>query len=446
MTTWIERDLSRLWHPFTQMKEAQDTPPILIKRAQGLRLYDDQDRWYYDTISSWWCNIHGHNHPHIRAAIEKQLKELDHIQFSGFTHRPAIELAERLVALTPAGLDRVFYSDNGSTAVECALKMSLQYWRNSGRPDKQRFICLDHGYHGDTVGAMSVGGRSVFNQAFAPMLFDTDQMPTPYCYRCPVNQDKDSCNLACIKPLEEKLSQAHAQTAAIILEPLLLAAGGMIVYPPAYLRRVAELAHQYHIHLILDEVATGFGRTGTMFACEQAEVVPDFLCLSKGLTSGTLPFAATLTTEDVYAAFYDDYVKHKTFYHGHTYTANPLGCAAALATLDIFKEDDTLEQARPLMERLSAAQDDFRQLSLVGDVRGLGMVMACELVQDKQTKQSFLAERRLGKQVYERGLKEQLVLRPLGDIIYLFLPLAATAEQLETILERTYGVLAVLKA
>jgi len=441
MTSWLDRDLAVNWHPYTQMQECQEYPPLLIERAEGMVLYDNQGKAYWDTVSSWWCNVHGHNHPRIRQAIDRQLRTLDHVLFAGFTHKPAIALAERLVALTPSSLERVFFTDNGSTAVESALKMSLQFWCNTGQKQKQGFVCFDHGYHGDTIGAMSVAGISAFNQAFTPLMFESQRIPTPYCYRCPRACTTGHCDLSCLEPLETLLAQSHETLAGVIMEPLLLAAGGMIVYPPRYLRSVAQLTQKYGVHLILDEVATGFGRTGTMFACEQAGVAPDFICLSKGLTGGTLPLAATLTTETVYEAFLGPYDRYRTFYHGHTFTANPVGCAAALACLDIFEEEQTLAQAAPRMARLQAEAQRFADLPAVGNVRGIGMVVAFELVQDKQSKEPFANIRALGLDIYRRGLEAGLILRPLGAVSYLFLPLITTDADLDAILERTYQVL-----
>ena len=441
MTDWIQRDLRTLWHPFTQMKDCETLPPVMIVKAEGLKLYDDQGRAYDDTISSWWCNIHGHNHPTIRKAVMQQLETLDHVLFAGFTHRPAIELAERLVDITPENLNRVFFSDNGSTAVEVALKMSLQYWRNGGHPEKCRFLSLDKAYHGDTVGAMSVSGRGLFTQAFTPMMFDPLEVPTPYAYRCPEASCSGKCNLRCIQSVELLLSRRHQEIAAIILEPLLLAAGGMIVYPADYLKKAAELAERFDVHLILDEVATGFGRTGRMFACEHAGVTPDFMCLSKGLTSGTLPLAVTLTTEHIYEAFYDDYEAFKTFYHGHTYTANPIGCAAALATLDIFNQEHTLERVRELVPYFHHRMQAFDTLPAVGDVRMIGLVGAVELVQDRAAKTPFELSRRVGLDIFTQGLKEGLILRPLGNVVYLYLPLCVTRDDLESILDRMYGII-----
>jgi adenosylmethionine-8-amino-7-oxononanoate transaminase len=416
MDNWIQRDLAHLWHPYTQMKDCETLPPVLIDRAQGLKLYDDTGKFYYDTISSWWCNIHGHNHPHIRQAITKQLATLDHVIFAGFTHKPAIELGERLVDITAPNLTRVFYSDNGSTAVEVALKMALQYWRNRGDHAKTRFVCFDRAYHGDTVGAMSVSGDSAFNQVFKPMLFNTFKVPTPYCYRCPMGQEEAHCHMECLDALEDVLKENSDTLAAMIVEPLLLGAAGMVMYTPEYLRRVAELTQKYKVLLILDEVATGFGRTGKMFAYEHARIEPDLLCLSKGLTSGTLPFAATLTTDEVYSAFYGDYSENKTLYHGHTYAANPLGCAAALASLEVFGLENTLEHVQPLIQQFHAGLARFGALDCVGEVRMLGMVGALELVCDKGDKTPFAKEKRIGLRIFQEGLRRQLILRPMGDV------------------------------
>jgi adenosylmethionine-8-amino-7-oxononanoate aminotransferase len=441
MTDWIKKDLKYIWHPYTQMKDCRKYPPILIERAKGAKLYDDKGNFYYDTISSWWCNVHGHNHPKIKAAIRKQLNSLDHTLFAGFTHKPAVLLAEKLVSITPKNLTKVFFSDNGSTAVETALKMSFQYWRNIGRKTKTKFLSLDLAYHGDTIGAMSLGGDTVFNRAFDILRFDSFKVPTPYCYRCPLGKQRTSCSIDCIKPLQSTLKKHKDKIAAIILEPLLLAAGGMIVYPVEYLKQAAALAKKYNVHLILDEVATGFGRTGRMFACQHASVQPDFICLAKGITSGTLPFAATLTTDKIYNAFYDDYEKFKTFYHGHTYTANPLGCAAALATLEIFEQEKTLQRIKPLIRLFRREMEKFRELPFVGDVRCIGLVGAVELVRDKKTKKPFDVKERIGQRIFEKSLKEHLILRSLGNVIYLFLPLCVTERQFQDIFKKIFGVI-----
>jgi len=424
------------------MKDCRQSPPILIEKADGIKLYDDKGRFYYDTISSWWCNVHGHNHPRVKSAIKKQLDLLEHVLFAGFTHKPAIQLSEKLVNLTRGKLTKVFFSDNGSTSVEVALKMSFQYWHNIGKVKKSRFIALDYGYHGDTIGAMSVSGVDLFNEIFSPLFFSSFKVASPYCYRCPVSRDRSACGISCIKPLEKILMEKSEQIAAIILEPMVMAAGGMIVYPKEYLQRVVTLVKKYNVHLILDEVATGFGRTGKMFAYEYInDIRPDFLCLSKGITAGYLPLAVTLTTDKIYRAFYADYNKKKTFFHGHTYTANPISCAAALASLEVFKEEKTLDKMKETIFVFHQGLERFRALPLAGDVRYLGLIGAIELVRDKKTKKGFESERRIGPEIYKKGLKRNLVLRPLGDIIYLFLPLCINKNEVNDILDRAYSVI-----
>ncbi|MEK6732674.1 MAG: adenosylmethionine--8-amino-7-oxononanoate transaminase [Candidatus Omnitrophota bacterium] len=435
---WIRKDLKFIWHPYTQMKDCRKTPPILIEKAKGLKLYDHQGNFYYDTISSWWCNVHGHNHPEIKRAVKKQLDSLEHVLFAGFTHKPAILLAEKLISIAPKNLTKVFFSDNGSTSVEVALKMSFQYWQNVGKIKKTRFIALDHGYHGDTIGAMSVSGVNLFNEIFSPMFFPSFKVPSPYCYRCPMGKNRPACKIDCIKPLEKLLEEKSEACSAIIIEPLVLAAGGMIIYPKEYLLKVAKLAKTYNIHLIVDEVATGFGRTGKMFACDHVDIQPDFMCLSKGITSGYLAFAATLTTNKIYEAFYDDLEKKKTFYHGHTFTGNPVASSCALASLRVFEEENTLDQMKDLILFFHKGLEKFRGLGLVGDVRYLGMIGALELVKNKCTKEMFNFKERVGFKIYKEGLKRNLVLRPLGNIIYLFLPLCVKKKELEYILDNTY--------
>ena len=441
MDKWIKKDLKYIWHPYTQMKDCKKFPPILIEKAKGIKLYDNKGNCYYDTISSWWCNIHGHSHPEINKAIKEQLNSFEHVLFAGFTHKPAIKLAEQLVNITPDNLTKVFFSDNGSTAVEVALKMSFQYWQNIGKKKKTKFLSLDSGYHGDTIGAMSVSGIDLFNKVFSPLFFKSFKVPSPYCYRCPVGKSRSSCSIECINYLEAILKKKSKEIAALILEPMVMASGGMIIYPSSYLKKVSRLAKKYNIHLILDEVASGFGRTGKMFACEHAKVKPDFICLSKGITSGYLPFAATLTTNKVYNAFYADYQNKKTFYHGHTYTANPISAAAALASLKIYKQEDTLNKVNKLMPLFHKRLEAFRDLPLVGDVRYIGMIGVIELVKNKKTKELFGLDERIGLEVYEKGLKQGLILRPLGSIVYFFLPLSIKKYQLSSILKKTFKII-----
>lgn len=433
---WIRSDLRHNWHPYTQMSTLVSDPPMLVDRAEGLFLFDAAGNRYYDAISSWWCLVHGHGHPRIREAVARQMERLDHVLFAGVTHEPAVRLAARLSALAPEGLSRVFFSDNGSTAVEVALKMSLQCWRNLGREERTGFVCLDHGYHGDTTGCMSVSGVEAFLRAFRPILFPARRVPAPYCYRCPAGKTYPGCGVSCADAIGDALRESGETTAAVILEPLLLGAGGMIVYPPEYLSRAAALAGEHGVHLIVDEVATGFGRTGTMFACGRAGVSPDFLCLSKGLTGGTMPLAATLTTAEVYDSFLGAPDGGKTFYHGHTYTANPIGCAAALASLDLIEENGLVENVVRLSPRLAEGVRALSDLPAVGDVRGIGTVAALELVSDKGTKVPMPAVAPQFREIRREGLRRGLFLRPLGNVVYLFLPQAVTMEALDDILER----------
>ncbi|MEW6719836.1 MAG: adenosylmethionine--8-amino-7-oxononanoate transaminase [Thermodesulfobacteriota bacterium] len=425
-----------VWHPYTQMSTLAADPSLRIERAEGLFLYDTDGNRYYDAISSWWCVVHGHGHPRIREAAARQMERLDHVLFAGVTHEPAERLAARLSAIAPGGLSRVFFSDNGSTAVEVALKMSLQYRRNAGEERRTGFVCLDRGYHGDTTGCMSVSGVEAFLRSFLPILFPSRRVPAPCCYRCPAGKSHPGCDAACLRFLEEALEEEKGRTTAVILEPLLMAAGGMIVYPPEYLAGAARLARAFGAQLIVDEVATGFGRTGTMFACEQAGVSPDFLCLSKGIAAGTIPFAATLTTDAVHEAFLGEPDSGKTFYHGHTYTANPVGCAVANASLDLFEENALLENVRAVAPRLGGAFRSFAGLPGVGDVRHIGMVAALEMVKDRKTKEPLPGTDPLFRAVRREGLRRGLLLRPLGNVIYLFLPQCTTPAELEDILDR----------
>ncbi|MFH1394610.1 MAG: adenosylmethionine--8-amino-7-oxononanoate transaminase [Candidatus Omnitrophota bacterium] len=441
MNSFIEKDLKYMWHPYTQMKDCEQMPPILVEKAEGIKIYDTNGNFYYDTISSWWCNVHGHNHPVIKDAIKKQLDQFEHVLFAGFTHKPAVELAERLIEITPKNLQRVFFSDNGSTSVEVAMKMSFQYWKNVNKKGRNFFISLDKGYHGDTIGAMSVSGVDLFNKKFEKLFFKTFKAPTPYCYRCPVGAKKNECALECLSKMEDILKREADRISAIIIEPILMGAGGMIIYPAAYLKGVWELSKKYDVHLIVDEVATGFGRTGKMFASEHAEVSPDFMCLSKGITSGYLPLGVTLMTERIFNSFYDDFDKLKTFYHGHTYTANPISCAAAVAAVDLFKKENTLENVREIGIKLQAFLSTMAELAIVGDVRTIGAVGVMELVRNKDTKEYFSSTKRIGLEVYRLGLKKNLLLRPLGDIIYFFLPLSISQVELKDIFCRTAEVM-----
>lgn len=435
-STLLELDRRHLWHPYTQHKDYEDSHMLFIDHADGMFLYDERGKAYYDTISSWWCILHGHNCSEIKEAVRQQMDSLEQVHFAGTTHAPGIRLAQKLVALTPKHLTRVFFSDNGSTSCEIAVKMSFQYWQQMGQTKRQGIISLERGYHGDTLGTMSMGGTPQFHSVFAPLLFSTYKLPSPYCYRCQYDKQPETCRFACLKPLEDLLAEKGDEIACLIIEPLLQAAGGMITYPLDYLIRLEQLVKKAGIHLIFDEVATGFGRTGRMFALEHTNSKPDFLCLSKGLTAGFLPMAATLTTEEIFCAFYDDYSKGKTFFHGHTFSGNPLAASAAIASLNIFEKNHVLADLPQKIELLQQGARTFSTLPFIGDVRGIGMIVAFELVQDKTTKAPFSPNLRIGFRIYQEGLKHGLILRPLGDVTYLFLPLSVTKDEIIDILSR----------
>ncbi|MHC5541974.1 adenosylmethionine--8-amino-7-oxononanoate transaminase, partial [Singulisphaera rosea] len=375
-------DHAHLWHPFTAQADWAAAEPLIIERGEGVYLFDVQGRRYLDGVSSLWCNVHGHRHPALDAAIREQLDKVAHSTLLGVSHPTAIELARKLVELAPEGLTRVFFSDDGATAVEVALKMAFQYWRQKPDPEpkRTRFLALGGAYHGDTLGDVSVGGVDRFHAMFGPLLFPALRAPSPHCYRCPLELQHPDCGKACLAEVDRLLSAHPGEVAAIVVEPLVQGAAGMIVHPPDYLRGLRELCTKHDVLLIADEVAVGFGRTGTLFACEQEGVTPDLLCLAKGLTGGYLPLAATLTTERVYSAFYGTIADGKTFYHGHTFGGNPLGAAVALANLQVFEDESTLEALEPKIARLTERLEEFRGLPHVGDARQRGLIAGIELV------------------------------------------------------------------
>ncbi|MBI2264034.1 MAG: adenosylmethionine--8-amino-7-oxononanoate transaminase, partial [Armatimonadetes bacterium] len=383
--TWGEKDKQYLWHPFTQMQDWVAGDPLIVAEGKGARLIDIEGREYFDGVSSLWVNVHGHRHPRIDQAVSSQLGRIAHSTMLGLTHVPAIRLAERLVSLAPEGLSRVFYSDSGSEAVEIALKMAFQYWRLKGRGSKSRFLALRNAYHGDTLGAVSVGGIDLFHSLFRPLLFDAMHAPSPYCYRCSLSKERESCRLACADVLEKLLGAHRYEIAAMIMEPLVQGASGMIVAPSGYLKRVREMCDRHEVLLITDEVATGFGRTGRMFASEHEGISPDILALAKGLTGGYLPLAATITTERIYEAFLGEFEEMKTFFHGHSYTGNPLACASAIANLEVFEAERTLEHVRKAAVFLHREMESFHRLRHVGDIRQCGLMVGIELVLKRDT-------------------------------------------------------------
>lgn len=431
-----EKDRRYVWHPFTQMQDWLQDEPLIIESAQDNYLIDINGKRYLDGVSSLWTNVHGHRRPEIDEAIRRQLDRVAHSTLLGLANVPSIELAERLVQLTPASLEKVFYSDSGSTAVEIGLKIAYQYWQHRGRPEKQRFVALAEAYHGDTIGSVSVGGIDLFHRLFRSLLFETHHVPTPYWYRSPLASDPDECRDLCLLALERTLSQHGHEIAAFVVEPLVQGAAGMITQPKGYLRRAAELCRAHDVLLVCDEVATGFGRTGTLFACTQEGVSPDILCLAKGLTGGYLPLAATLTSESVFAAFLGKHSEQKTFFHGHTYTGNPLACAAALASLDVFENDRTLEKLSEkirLLSRLLA--EEIAPLPHVGQVRQCGTMIGIELVSDRSRKTEYPYEAAMGARVCRAARQHGVLLRPLGSVIVLMPPLSITSEEIRTLIQ-----------
>ncbi len=415
------RDQACLWHPYTQM--LNEPPPLEVVRGAGVYLHTADGRRVLDGVSSWWVNIHGHAHPTLNAALARQAGELEHVIFAGCTHPPAVELAERLVALLPAGLTRVFYSDNGSTAVEVALKLAWQYWQNRGEAERRTFVALDHAYHGDTVGAMSVSAASSFTAPFEPLLFPVVRVDDPYCYRCPVGLDRTRCRIDCLAGLEARLAELGPRVAGVLVEPMLQGVGGMIVWPQEFLAGVRSLCDRYGTLMIADEVLTGFGRTGRMFACEHAGVAPDIICLSKGLTAGYLPLAATAASEAIYEAFLSE-DRRLAFFHGHSYTANPLACAVGVASLDLFRDEGVLERIGRLEAQLRSGLEPLRSLPHVGDVRVIGGVGAVELVVaggpgENDADGGYFD--RIGPRLADAFLRQGLLLRPLGNVLY-FMP------------------------
>jgi adenosylmethionine-8-amino-7-oxononanoate aminotransferase len=421
MTDISTRDLAVVWHPCTQMKDHESLPMIAIRRGEGAWLEDFAGKRYLDAVSSWWVNLFGHANPRINAALTAQLASLEHVIFAGFTHEPAVLLAERLVALAPQGLTRCFFADNGSAAVEVALKMSFQYWHNRGETRKARFVTLANSYHGETLGALSVGNVDLYKALYKPLLLDVLVAPSPDCYFCEPGESWEEHSRRRFEAMERLLAEHAHEVAAVIVEPLVQCAGGMRMYHPVYLRLLRDACDRYGVHLIADEIAVGFGRTGTMFACEQAGITPDFLCVSKGLTGGYLPLSAVLTSEHVYAAFYDDYTKLTAFLHSHSYTGNPLACRAALATLDIFASDDPIASNRLKAERLGRRARELAAHPHVTDVRQAGMIVAVEFARDKRTREPYAWQERRGLRVYRHALAKGLLLRPVGNVIY-FMP------------------------
>ncbi|MFH1132077.1 MAG: adenosylmethionine--8-amino-7-oxononanoate transaminase [Pseudomonadota bacterium] len=433
----IELDKQFLWHPFTQMKTWLEEDVIVIERGEGCWLVDTEGNRYLDGISSLWCNLHGHKVAAIDKAIQNQLKKVAHTTLLGLSNIPSIEFAARLVQIVPPGLRRVFYSDAGATAVEAAVKMAFQYQVQTGHPEKTQFAALGHAYHGDTVGSVSLSGIEVMHSMFAPLRFDVIRLPSPYCYRCPLGLDQTACSMECAKEAEQILKENAASLAGVVVEPLVQGAAGIIVHPKGYLARLRKICDELNLLLIADEVATGFGRTGTMFACSQENVVPDLMCLAKGISGGYLPVAATLATEKVFEAFSGPIDSGRTFFHGHTYTGNPLGCAAAIASLDLL-ETGVLESLPKKQKFLNSLLNELiHPLPHVGDLRIKGLMAGIELVQDRNTKEPWPASARVGHRVICEARKQGVMLRPLGDVVVLIPPLVVSESELELLAHTT---------
>lgn len=438
-------DHTYLWHPFTQMQEWMGEKPCIIDRGYGHYLIDVHGRKYLDGVSSLWCNVHGHRVREIDAAIKDQLERVAHSTLLGLSHEPGIRLATKLIGIAPEGLRRVFYSDSGATAVEIALKMAVQYWQLKGDGKRALIASLAESYHGDTVGSMSMGYSETFHRFHKSLLFPVLRLTPPHVFRYYQRMSEGDALNAAISDARAKLGENKSTLAALVLEPLMQGAAGMWPQPVKYLQALSEICCRNNILLILDEVATGFGRTGKMFACEHAGVTPDILCLAKGITGGYLPLAATLATEQIFSAFLGEYKEFKTFFHGHTYTGNPLGCAAAIANLEIFEREDVIGKMQPgitfMRERL---QDNFLSLSHVSDVRQWGYMIGIELVQDKATRKNYVPELRVGHKVILEARKRGVLIRPLGNVIILMPPLTITDEELKTLLDVTYDAIRIV--
>jgi adenosylmethionine-8-amino-7-oxononanoate transaminase len=428
------------------MKDWMKEEPVIIEEGRGARVKDIDGKWYIDGVSSLWVNVHGHRKKAIDNAIKKQIDKISHSTLLGLSNVPAILLAEKIIKIAPKGLTRVFYSDSGSEGVEIALKMAFQYWqqkrrdarRETGDARKTKFMTLVNAYHGDTVGAVSVGGIDLFHKIYKPLLFRSIKAPTPYCYRCPFKLARATCRMKCLGEVERLMRKHHKEIAAMIVEPLVQAAAGMLVYPKDYLKSIRKLCTKYNILMIVDEVAVGFGRTGKMFACEHEGIRPDLMVIAKGLTGGYLPVAATLATDKIFNAFLGEHDSKRTFYHGHTYTGNPLGCAAAIASIDIFKGEKTLQALRPKIKLLETKLWKFKELKHVGDVRQCGFLAGIELVKDKRDKQEYPMSEKIGIKVIMEARKRGLIIRPLSNIIVIMPPLSISKVDLSRMLDIIY--------
>ena len=433
-----QRDLAVLWHPTTQMKDHEWLPLLPVRSGHGVWLEDMDGKRYIDAISSWWVNLFGHSNKFISAAVSEQAHCLEHVILAGVTHEPAVRLAEKLVAITPPGLDRVFFADSGSSAVEISLKMSFHYWRNTGVEGRNRFVTLSNSYHGDTLGALGVGDAGLFKEAYQPLLMEPIVAPSPDCFALPRDQWDAHASLR-LAELRQLLVQHRDEICAMIIEPLIQCAGGMRMYPPSYLTGLRQLCDEFSIHLIADEIAVGFGRAGSMFACEQGEISPDFMCLSKGLTGGYLPMSAVMTSNKVYEAFYDEYTSLRGFLHSHSYTGNALACAAALATMELFEARDVLADNRVLAQQMMDAISPLHEHPHIGDIRQTGMVLAMEMVAQREPMIQYDWKERRGMKVLQYGLQHGVLLRPIGNTVYFMPPYIIQEDEIAQIAKAAMG-------
>lgn len=439
---WQKEDLKYIWHPCSQMKDYEQLPPIVIEKGQGINLYDVDGKEYKDVVSSWWCNLLGHCNPVISKRLKEQVDKLEHVIFANFSHKPVIELCMRLQKLLPKGLAKFNFADNGSSAIEMAMKLSFQYFQQTGFSKKKRFMALTDAYHGETIGALSIGACDLYSKIYKPILLDVIRIQAPDCYRCPFNKNRDNCQCECFCDCEKQFEKYGAQTAAILVEPLLQGSAGMKIYPALYLKKLREICDKYNVHLIADEIATGFYRTGKMFACNHADITPDIMCVSKGLTGGYMPMAIAITTDKIYDAFYDEYNTHKAFMHSHTYSGNPLGASCALGVLDILETGEIqkhLAEVTPYFNNL--IKENFLNHKNIGEVRSIGLINAIEIVKNKNTKESFDSKLRTGYQIYKKALQKGVLLRPLGDVIYFNPPLIIDKKDMDYVVNIAFECL-----
>ncbi|WZL72747.1 adenosylmethionine--8-amino-7-oxononanoate transaminase [Clostridiaceae bacterium 35-E11] len=439
MNIYQEKDLAYIWHPCSQMKDYEDFPPIVIEKGEGVYLYDVNGKCYLDCISSWWTNLFGHSNKRINQALQNQVEHLEHVVFANFSNKPAITLAENLVAITPEPLKKVYFSDNGSSAVEVALKMSFHYHQIKGNTKKTKFTAISDAYHGETLGALSVGDLDLYSKIYKPLLMDTIRVAGPDCYRCKYGENREHCNAQCFEHMEKVIEDHHEDLCGVIIEPMVQGAGGMKIYSPVYLQKLRKICDAYDIHFIADEIAVGFGRTGTMFACEHGNVSPDLMCLSKGITAGYMPMSVVMMTQAIYDAFYADYRERKTFIHSHTYAGNALACAVACESLKIFEEENILHKNKEKSQLIKdLALSRANNHPYIGEIRQLGMITAVELVKDKYTKESFPWEDRVAYYIAKIGLNHGMILRPMNNSIYFMPPYIIEQKDIEKMVHTTF--------